>query len=142
MCFRADPPSVWDLDLTMVPESPDLFDVLLAKTAAACDLDVEDVKGGLSRRCFRARRIVMVLLRRMRGDSMPQIGEQFGGRDHTTVLHALQTFDALPVESWERRTASNIEAAIRHLEATGRIAWTRHASARNQYSTRETRHAA
>ncbi|MCK9313821.1 MAG: chromosomal replication initiator protein DnaA [Methanocorpusculum sp.] len=34
------------------------------------------------------RHIAMYLCRRLTEASLPQIGEQFGGRDHTTVLHA------------------------------------------------------
>jgi chromosomal replication initiator protein len=34
------------------------------------------------------RQIAMYLCRRLTDASYPQIGEQFGGRDHTTVIHA------------------------------------------------------
>ena len=34
------------------------------------------------------RQIAMYLCRRLTEASFPQIGEQFGGRDHTTVMHA------------------------------------------------------
>jgi chromosomal replication initiator protein len=34
------------------------------------------------------RQIAMFLTRRLVNLSFPAIGEQFGGRDHTTVLHA------------------------------------------------------
>ncbi len=34
------------------------------------------------------RQIAMYLCRRLTDASFPQIGEQFGGRDHTTVMHA------------------------------------------------------
>ena len=34
------------------------------------------------------RHIAMYLVRELTGLSLPEIGEQFGGRDHTTILHA------------------------------------------------------
>lgn len=50
-----------------------------------------------TRRIAWPRQIAMYLARELSGESLPSIGRQFGGRDHTTVLHA-----------W-RRTAKAIE---------------------------------
>ena len=36
----------------------------------------------------------MYLPREMTGMSLPQIGNVFGGRDHTTVLHSCKTVEA------------------------------------------------
>ena len=40
------------------------------------------------------RQIAMYLAREMTGMSLPQIGNIFGGRDHTTVLHSCKTVEA------------------------------------------------
>lgn len=42
-----------------------------------------------SRSIARPRQIAMYLVRVLTGHSLPEIGEYFGGRDHTTVLHAV-----------------------------------------------------
>ena len=39
----------------------------------------------------RARKIAMYLARELTDESLPQIGRGFGGRDHTTVLHAVRS---------------------------------------------------
>ena len=38
----------------------------------------------------RPRQIAMYLAKEMTQKSLPEIGELFGGRDHTTVLHAVR----------------------------------------------------
>ena len=41
----------------------------------------------------RPRQIAMYLVRTLTSHSLPEIGEYFGGRDHTTVLHAFNKFE-------------------------------------------------
>jgi chromosomal replication initiator protein len=48
-----------------------------------------------SRQIVRPRQIAMWLTKNLTSQSYPLIGEAFGGRDHTTVLHAVRTIDAL-----------------------------------------------
>ncbi|KPJ69704.1 chromosomal replication initiation protein [candidate division WOR-1 bacterium DG_54_3] len=42
-----------------------------------------------------ARQIAMYLARELTASSLPKIGEEFGGRDHTTVLHAYEKIKSL-----------------------------------------------
>ncbi|KHF27865.1 Chromosomal replication initiator protein DnaA [Anoxybacillus sp. BCO1] len=41
------------------------------------------------------RQIAMYLSRELTDCSLPKIGEEFGGRDHTTVIHAHEKISAL-----------------------------------------------
>jgi chromosomal replication initiator protein len=47
------------------------------------------------RSLVRARQMAMTLAKELTEHSLPEIGEAFGGRDHTTVLHACRTIRAL-----------------------------------------------
>jgi len=44
------------------------------------------------------RQVAMCLAKRLTLRSLPEIGRRFGGRDHTTVLHAVRKFDGLERE--------------------------------------------
>jgi chromosomal replication initiator protein len=48
-----------------------------------------------SRQIVRPRQIAMWLSKNLTSQSYPSIGDAFGGRDHTTVLHAVRTIDEL-----------------------------------------------
>ena len=43
-----------------------------------------------SRSVARPRQLAMALAKELTNHSLPEIGDAFGGRDHTTVLHACQ----------------------------------------------------
>jgi len=62
---------------------------IMAKTAAYFDLTIDDLcSSSRSRTLVNARQIAMYLCRELTDLSLPKIGQQFGGRDHTTVMHA------------------------------------------------------
>ena len=48
-----------------------------------------------SRQVARPRQIAMALAKELTSLSLPDIGEAFGGRDHTTVIHAVRKVDEL-----------------------------------------------
>lgn len=48
-----------------------------------------------TRQIARPRQIAMWLCREITTHSFPEIGEAFGGRDHTTVIHAVKNIDSL-----------------------------------------------
>lgn len=65
-----------------------------------------------TRAIARPRQIAMALARELTQLSLPEIGNSFGGRDHTTVLHACKTIDML------RNTDSAVEAEFNLLHQT------------------------
>lgn len=48
-----------------------------------------------SRSVARPRQVAMALAKELTNHSLPEIGDAFGGRDHTTVLHAVRKVDEL-----------------------------------------------
>ena len=54
-----------------------------------------------TRAIARPRQVAMWLCREVTSHSFPEIGDAFGGRDHTTVIHAVKTIDALRAKDSE-----------------------------------------
>jgi chromosomal replication initiator protein len=62
---------------------------IMASTASYFSLTLDDLCGtSRSRVLVNARQIAMYLCRELTELSLPKIGQTFGGRDHTTVMHA------------------------------------------------------
>jgi chromosomal replication initiator protein len=63
--------------------------LIMAQTASYFGVTLDDLTGASrSRVLVTARQIAMYLCRELTDLSLPKIGQQFGGRDHTTVMHA------------------------------------------------------
>jgi chromosomal replication initiator protein len=78
---------------------------IMASTAAYFGLSMEDLCGSSrSRMLVTARQIAMYLCRELTELSLPKIGQAFGGRDHTTVMHADRKIRSL---MGERRSIYN-----------------------------------
>lgn len=72
---------------------------IMAATADYFGHTVDDLCGASrSRVLVTARQIAMYLCRELTDLSLPKIGAQFGGRDHTTVMHADRKIRALMAE--------------------------------------------
>jgi chromosomal replication initiator protein len=78
---------------------------IMAQTAAYFGITIDDLCGSSrSRVLVTARQIAMYLCRELTELSLPKIGQQFGGRDHTTVMHADRKIRSLMAE---RRSVYN-----------------------------------
>jgi len=81
----------------------------IAKTIARrYKLKLGELKSGTRRQeVVRARSLAMYLARQLSGTSYDKIGRYFGGRDHTTVLHACRKTESLIESDNELRIAAN-----------------------------------
>ena len=96
--------------------------MILEETAGFFVVSVEDIQGASrSRNLTRARQIAMYLCRELTDLSLPKIGKEFGGRDHTTVMHAERKIKQLLSE--DRKVydeVSELTSIIRKKASRGR----------------------
>ncbi|WP_333619600.1 helix-turn-helix domain-containing protein, partial [Dietzia sp.] len=87
---------------------------IMAVTAEFFDTTIDDLcSGSKTRSLVRARQIAMYLCRELTDLSLPKIGRTFGGKDHSTVIHANRKI--LKEMKDDRRTYDQIQ------ELTARI---------------------
>lgn len=93
--------SAWEDDAARHPSLDDLerlartghagHEQILAEAARCCDAAPADITGtGRHARLVMARQAAMYVCRRHLGLSYPELGRAFGGRDHSTVIHAVK----------------------------------------------------
>jgi chromosomal replication initiator protein len=67
-----------------------------------------------SRQVARPRQIAMYLAKQLTSRSLPEIGRKFGGRDHTTVMHAVKKVEEL--KETDQNFAEDVELLRRMLQ--------------------------
>jgi chromosomal replication initiator protein len=67
-----------------------------------------------ARAVARPRQVAMYLCKQLTPRSLPEIGRKFGGRDHTTVMHAVRKIEEL--KAADRTLAEDVELLRRMLE--------------------------
>lgn len=98
------------------PSGPELsIHEIATAVARRFKLKTADLKGATRRQqVVRARALAMLLGRQLTNLSLQQIGAYFGGRDHTTVLHACRKTEELFSESPElARIADEVIESLR-----------------------------
>lgn len=87
-------------DLVAEGEEPEIsIGVIMAQTATYTEFTIDEICGtNRSRSLVLARQIAMYLCRELTELSLPKIGQEFGGRDHTTVMHAERKIRKLMAE--------------------------------------------
>ncbi len=68
-----------------------------------------------ARQVARPRQVAMYLAKQLTSRSLPEIGRKFGGRDHTTVMHAVRKIDEL--RAADAAFSEDVELLRRMLEA-------------------------
>ena len=100
-------------DLTGKPATPEFVEEAIGNRAMAgdCRVSIEEIQvrtaeyykldlrelhsARRARNVARPRQVAMYLARELTSRSLPYIGRRFGGRDHTTVLHACRRIEEL-----------------------------------------------
>jgi chromosomal replication initiator protein len=85
--------------------------------AATCELfgisSAELLSSSRTQRLSWPRQLAMYLARELTGQSLPAIGRQFGGRDHSTVLHACRrTSERIGSDEASREAAERLLSAL------------------------------
>lgn len=83
-------------DLTLFQERKISIENIQKTVADFFNIRVSDLKSKRrNRQIARPRQIAMALAKELTSLSLPDIGDAFGGRDHTTVIHACKKVDEL-----------------------------------------------
>ncbi|MBI5610444.1 MAG: chromosomal replication initiator protein DnaA [Deltaproteobacteria bacterium] len=86
-------------------------EVIQRVVAQQFGLKITDLKGQKRHRSIvEPRMMAMYLTRKHTSMSYPEIGRVFGGRDHTTVIHACQKID------WQIKTDASLQSAVQSIE--------------------------
>ena len=84
------------------------IDEIQKRVAAHYDVRVAEMfSARRARNIARPRQVAMYLAKTLTSFSYPEIGRQFGGRDHTTVMHAVRTIESLV--SSDKRIAEDVQ---------------------------------
>jgi len=88
--------------------------IILEATAHLFNLEIVQLQGkSRTRDLVHARQVGMYVCRELTDLSYPQIGKEFGGRDHTTVIYAYEKISKLMKE--RRKTYEDVTTLIQHL---------------------------
>jgi chromosomal replication initiator protein len=107
-------------DLIPDASDPDITAAeVMSQTAGYFGVSMDDLCGSSrSRSLVMARQIAMYLCRELTDLSLPKIGAHFGGRDHTTVMHANRKIEALMAE--KRQVYNQVTELHGRIRAKGR----------------------
>lgn len=84
------------------------------KVASYFHISISDLKGKKRMKSIvMPRQIAMYLAREMTSNSLPKIGKEFGGKDHTTVIHACDKIaEIIKLDSDLRKEISDIKSSL------------------------------
>ena len=92
------------------------IDEIIRKVSDHYNLRMTDILSPRrARTVARPRQVAMFLAKTLTSKSLPEIGRRFGGRDHTTVIHAVKKIEDL--KSIDNQIAEDVELLRRMLEA-------------------------
>ena len=103
-------------DILRISERKVTIDEIIRKVSDHYNLRMSDmISARRSRMVARPRQVAMFLAKSLTSKSLPEIGRRFGGRDHTTVIHAVKKIEDLKHK--DLQIAEEVEILRRMLEA-------------------------
>ena len=103
-------------DILRTSERKVTIEEIIRKVAEHYNLRMSDlISARRARVVARPRQIAMFLSKSLTSKSLPEIGRKFGGRDHTTVIHAVKKVEELKLV--DVQVADEVEILRRTLEA-------------------------
>jgi chromosomal replication initiator protein len=103
-------------DILRLSERKVTIDEIIRKVADHYNLRMSDLLSARrARQVARPRQVAMYLAKTLTSRSLPDIGRRFGGRDHTTVIHAVRKIEEL--RATDAQIAEDVELLRRMLEA-------------------------
>ena len=103
-------------DVLRASERKVTIDEIIRKVADHYNLRMSDLLSARrARSVARPRQVAMYLSKTLTSKSLPDIGRRFGGRDHTTVIHAVRKIEEL--KKTDNQIAEDVELLRRMLEA-------------------------
>jgi len=103
-------------DLLRAHEKKLTIDEIQRKVAEHYRLKLSDLLSARrAREVARPRQVAMYLAKKLTPRSLPEIGRRFGGRDHTTVMHAVKRIEELRAS--DREIDADVTALTRLLDA-------------------------
>ena len=103
-------------DILRVSDRKVTIEEIIRKVADHYNLRMTDLMSARrSRSIARPRQVAMFLSKMLTSKSLPEIGRRFGGRDHTTVIHAVRKIEELKFV--DAQLSEEVEILRRMLEA-------------------------
>ena len=103
-------------DILRISQRKVTIEEIIRKVADHYNLRMTDlISARRARVIARPRQVAMFLSKMLTSKSLPEIGRRFGGRDHTTVIHAVKKIEEL--RQIDNQIAEEVEILRRMLEA-------------------------
>ena len=103
-------------DLLRASDRRATIDQIQKKVAEHFNVKMSDMHSARrSRTVARPRQVAMFLAKNLTTRSLPEIGRKFGGRDHTTVIHAIKKIKELVKN--DSSLSEDIEILTRNLQS-------------------------
>jgi len=107
--------SLWRGLIVAGPATPKVAEIQKVVAAYYGIPVIEMTSERRARSVARPRQVAMWLAKQITTRSLPDIGRRFGGRDHTTVLHAVRRIEVL--RRVDRQVAEDCEALLEGFHA-------------------------